>query len=315
MQRKIVVLGSSVALGSTGTGHQLAKVSWPRGLAAACAGPPAPCVVVNVSDEGCDSGDTIRRFGTAVPWGADVVIVALSLANEGLQHETLDPLMDGVVDRFLANLAHLALMIERRGAVPVIAGVYPFGRAGGGSRPGLGRGYTAPQHARLLRAHRTLMAWPSAPSSGYRHAIDFLSSVSDGTGLWRAEYAGNDPGHPNDAGHAAMASAVRVEELLAVAAAPGRPRNDPRVLVFGDGLTAGLHGNGNRLSPWGLALGQLLIGGGGGGGGTRVDVNGACGVGAAELAAARGATSQSDVCRCYFDGLGVRHFPAQFPPF
>ena len=314
--RKIVVVGSSVALGSTGTGHQLAKTSWPQGLAADLGGTGTTAAnatdgvaVVDVSEEGCDSADTIRRFGAVVPWDADVVIVALSLANEGLPYETLDLLMDGVVDRFLANLAHLALMIERRGAVPVIAGVYPFGRAGGGSRPGLGRAYTAPQHARLLRAHRTLMAWPSAPSSGYRHAIDFLSAVDDGTGLWRAEYAGNDAGHPNDAGHAAMARAVHVVELLAVAA-PSAGSVPRRVLAFGDGLTAGVHSGGNRLSPWGAALGRLIGGGGGGGGGSggddaRVDVNGACGAGAVELAAARGSANQCDSSRCIFDGLGV----------
>ena len=52
----------------------------------------------------------------------------------------------------------------------------------------------------LFAADATLKAWP------YKH-IDFLSAVSDASGHWRSGLDQND-GHPNDAGHAAMYSAI-----------------------------------------------------------------------------------------------------------
>ena len=112
-----------------------------------------------------------------------VVVIGLSLANEGLQRAAWWS-VEEVLQRYTKGLRRLARRVERAGATAVIGGVYPHGA------------YTPLQARVLFAADATLKAWP------YKH-IDFLSAVSDARGHWRSGLDQND-GHPNDAAHAAQ---------------------------------------------------------------------------------------------------------------
>lgn len=187
---KIVVIGSSVALGCSAWllkgwawhleqelhkkyGHQL----------------------VNVSQLGANVSTTIDRFGLVVTKEQpDVVIVALSLGNEGFAycppHERR-----AVQRRFESGLQQLVKMIRELGARPILGGVYPHGEY-------------SPEHYWLLRdTHNRMLNW-GVP------VLDWLAAVDDGQGRWK-EGTSFDPGHPNTEGHRLMyeATAIRLFEM------------------------------------------------------------------------------------------------------
>ena len=94
-----------------------------------------------------------------------------------------------------------------------------------------------------------------------------------------------------------MARGIHVDGLMAaVTATPSTPR-PARVLAFGDSLTAGYHNDGTSYAPWGPRLAELA--------GCRVDVNGASGMTAVDLARDTGQANATDVCMQLYDGLAV----------
>jgi lysophospholipase L1-like esterase len=280
---KIVIIGSSVAEGQCATTH-----GWVDLLRTRLAG---AAEVVNVSQSGCNTHSTIDRFSAVIPADADAVIVALALNNEGLPYTRSDKSMDNVAASFTGHLKHMGLMIERHGAVPIVCTPYPFG--GDDASAGALNG---PQYARLRTVHAEIMGWPESSNSPFRYAIDFLTATDDGEGHWSTGLSA-DPGHPNDAGHAAMAQAINVDELMAAVTATQLNTSSKRVLAFGDSLTAGFHNDGNSYAPWGPRLAGLI--------GCRVDVNGGSGKTAVDLARDVGKANAMDVCMQHYDGLAV----------
>ncbi|OLP17693.1 lipase [Leptolyngbya sp. 'hensonii'] len=180
---KIIIIGSSVALGCNAW---LLK-GWAYLLEQALHNQFGH-QVVNLSEIGANVSRTIDRFPlTIAPENPDIVIVSLSLGNEGLAHCAPHD-RRAVQRRFESGLQQLVKMIRELGAMPMLGGVYPNGDYG-------------PEHHWLLRdTHNRMLSW-GVP------IFDWLGVLDDGQGRWQDGLA-IDPAHPNSAGHRRMFEAI-----------------------------------------------------------------------------------------------------------
>ncbi|MCC5599983.1 DUF1796 family putative cysteine peptidase [Nostoc favosum] len=176
---KIVVIGSSVALG-----HKAWFLKGWVWLLAEALQQKYGHQLVNVSEVGANVSRTIARFGSVVtPEQPDIVIIALSLGNEGLAycppHERR-----AVQRRFESGLQQLVKMTRDIGAIPILGGVYP-------------NGDYSQEHYWLIRdTHNRMLSWGVT-------VLDWLATVDDGQGRWKAGIS-FDPAHPNTIGHSLM---------------------------------------------------------------------------------------------------------------
>lgn len=180
---KIVVIGSSVALGCNSWllrgwawhlkqalhknyGHQL----------------------VNLSEVGANVSTTIDRFPLVVPpEQPDIVIIALSLGNEGLAYCSPHQ-RKAVQRRFESGLQQLIKMTKELGAIPILGGLYPNGD------------YYSEHYLLLQETHKRMLSWGSP-------VLNWLASVDNGMGGWKVGTS-SDPAHPNMAGHRLMFEAI-----------------------------------------------------------------------------------------------------------
>ena len=177
-RHRLAIVGSSVALGWGSTNGN----SWARRLAMAL-GPDWE--VVNKSVAGNSSQNLLDRFDRdigAEHW--DAVIIALSLANEGILWFDADTVFQGYTNR----LGQLVQRVRGIGAVPVVTGAYPNNQ------------YTPLQYDYCRRFNRLLAAGEVA-------GIDFMGTVDDDAGHW-APGLFADAWHPNDQGHEEMLRAI-----------------------------------------------------------------------------------------------------------
>ncbi|MCC5640251.1 DUF1796 family putative cysteine peptidase [Nostoc sp. CHAB 5844] len=183
---KIVVIGSSVALG-----HKAWLLQGWVWLLEQALQQKYGHTVVNLSEVGANISRTIARFGSAVtPEQPDVVIIALSLGNEGLAycppHERR-----AVQRRFESGLQQLVKMTRKLGALPILGGVYPNGD------------YSFEHHWLLKETHNRILDW-GVP------VLDWLTVLDNGQGRWR-EGISFDPAHPNTIGHRLMYEAINLQ--------------------------------------------------------------------------------------------------------
>ncbi|MHC5599412.1 MAG: DUF1796 family putative cysteine peptidase [Nostoc sp.] len=176
---KIVVIGSSVALG-----HKAWFLKGWVWLLAQALQQKYGHKLVNVSEVGANVSRTIARFASVVtPEQPDIVIIALSLGNEGLAycrpHERR-----GVQRRFESGLQQLVKMTRDIGAIPILGGVYPNGD------------YSQEHYSLIRDTHNRMLSW-RVP------VLDWLAGVDDGQGRWKAGIS-FDPAHPNTFGHSLM---------------------------------------------------------------------------------------------------------------
>lgn len=175
---KLVIYGSSVASGAGATDYHgwayrlktvLEKRNW---------------TVVNKSIGGDSTTKLLARFNRdLLPEKPDVVIIALSLTNEGVMQSPGEAFAS-----YAANLRKLVQMCRHHGIVPIISNAYP------------NNAYT-PTHYDLLRKFNDeLNSWPVA-------SLDFMGTVDDGEGHWQAE-CWKDGAHPNELGHEEMFHAI-----------------------------------------------------------------------------------------------------------
>lgn len=183
---KIVVIGSSVALG-----HKAWLLKGWVWLVEQALQQKDGHRVVNVSEVGANVSRTIARFGSVVtPEQPDVVIIALSLGNEGLAycapHERR-----AIQRRFESGLQQLIKMTRKLGALPILGGVYP-------------NGDYSPEHHWLLKDTNNRMLNWGVP------VLDWLATLDNGQGRWR-EGISFDPAHPNTIGHRLMYEAIDLQ--------------------------------------------------------------------------------------------------------
>ena len=210
---KIMILGSSVAMGCSawllqGWAYHLGQVLKQT----------YGHEVINCSSLGANVTATIERFAdVVVPQQPDMVIIALSLGNEGLAY-CAPHHRRAVQRRFESGLQQLVKMVRAIGAQPVIAGLYPHGD------------YTA-EHGWLLHdTHARLPTW-NVPM------LDWLSVLDNGQGAWRSGLS-FDVGHPNTLGHQKMYAAIDLN-LFALGGQQMQqqyPVQKQKVKVFADGV-------------------------------------------------------------------------------
>ncbi len=174
--KRIVVFGSSVAYGTGATnnqgwGYKLGEYVTANGW-----------TFNNVSIGGNTTVNLINRFYTdVVPLQPDVVIIGLSLANEGILNSTGK---EGIFDQYISNIFRLVDMCRQQCFKVIVGGTYP------------NNSYTSVEYNYIKQADKFLQ-------SSQIPYINFLGSVDDGTGKWRSGMF-SDGGHPNDVGHTAM---------------------------------------------------------------------------------------------------------------
>ncbi|MBD1913914.1 MULTISPECIES: DUF1796 family putative cysteine peptidase [unclassified Leptolyngbya] len=180
---KVVVLGSSVALG-----HKAWMMDgWASKLEQALHQEYGH-QLVNLSELGADVSRTIARFPSVVtPERPDIVVIALSLGNEGFAFCPPGK-RQAVQQHFEIGLQQLIKMTWEIGARPILGGVYPHGAY-------------SPEHYRLLKETQQRMVSWGIP------VLDWLEAVEDGQGRWKSG-ASYDPAHPNTYGHQLMFEAI-----------------------------------------------------------------------------------------------------------
>ncbi|XGB42206.1 MAG: SGNH/GDSL hydrolase family protein [Nodosilinea sp. LVE1205-7] len=178
-----MVLGSSVALGCSA--WLLRGWAWHLGRALQ---QHYGHQLVNLSEIGTNVSSTIARFSqVVVPQQPDMVIIALSLGNEGLASSSPQQYR-AIQRRFENGLQQLVKLVREIGAVPILGAVYPNG------------GYSSEHYQLLQETHQRLLTW-GIP------LLDWLGAVDDGTGRWQSGL-GFDPAHPNTDGHYQMYEAI-----------------------------------------------------------------------------------------------------------
>lgn len=185
--RKIVVLGSSVALGQgsptyTGWASRLGSALAARGY-----------TLVNKSIAGNNVAACIERFyRDVVPETPGTVIIGLSIANEGLIGSSNKA---QVYNTFVAGIRRLVAMCREMGYKVIVTGTYP------------NNDYTATDYMYALQANQEF------ENEDFQF-INFMGTVDDGTGKW-APSTFTDGGHPSDAGHLFMYGAFDVSSFAA----------------------------------------------------------------------------------------------------
>jgi lysophospholipase L1-like esterase len=144
--------------------------------------------LINVAEVGANVSSTIARFNSVVaPENPDIVIIALSLGNEGLAH-CFPHQRRAVQRRFESGLQQLIKMTRELGAEPILGGVYPHGE------------YAIEHYELLQETHRHMVSW-DVP------VLNWLAALDDGQGRWKAGIT-FDPAHPNTIGHRLMYEAI-----------------------------------------------------------------------------------------------------------
>ncbi len=180
---KVVVIGSSVALGCSA--WLLRGWAWHLGRALQ---QRYGHQLVNVSEIGTNVGSTIARFSqVVVPEQPDIVIIALSLGNEGLASSPPHQYR-AIQRRFENGLQQLVKLVREAGALPMLGAVYP------------NSGYSSQQYRLLQETHQRLLTW-GIP------VLDWWAALEDGKGRWKPTLE-FDLAHPNSDGQYQMYEAI-----------------------------------------------------------------------------------------------------------
>lgn len=200
--QEVVILGSSVAFG-VGAAVQSQAWAWRlddllENQSPIVTGSNISWQVENASVSGDNTARVISRFQNDVATAhtdANVVVIGLSLANEGLVGAS-NP--QAVFDSFKTGVTQIIDRCRAEGFYPIVSLAYPH------------NDYTAAEYGYLKKMNLLLNTW-DIPS------INFLGAIDDGAGHWAA---GNfsDSGHPNSIGHGEMFSAVVPSLFDAIAA-------------------------------------------------------------------------------------------------
>ncbi len=179
----VVVIGSSVAVG-----HKAWLLEGWAELLGETLQQKYGHRLINVAEVGANVSRTIARFPQVVATQPpDIVIIALSLGNEGLAHCAPRD-RRAVQRRFESGLQQLVKMTRALGARPILGGVYPH------------NDYVAEHYVLLQETHQRMLRW-GVP------VLDWLAAVDNGAGRWRSGIS-FDPAHPNTLGHRVMYEAI-----------------------------------------------------------------------------------------------------------
>ncbi|NJL81776.1 MAG: lipase [Chloroflexaceae bacterium] len=181
--QKILVVGSSVAMGCSA--WMLRGWAW---LLGQTLGQKYGHHLVSRCVLGANVAMTLQRLPALLAQEQpDLVIIALSLGNEGLAYCSPGD-RQAVQDRFERGLQKLLQLSRAMGIKPVLGGVYPHDN------------YGPEQYQRLRETQARMLSW-DVP------VLDWLAVLDDGTGRWRRSLS-FDAAHPNSEGHRLMYEAI-----------------------------------------------------------------------------------------------------------
>jgi lysophospholipase L1-like esterase len=180
-RKKLMVIGSSVAFGQGATANN----GWANKLGVDLVA--RGWVFKNHAIPGNSTTAVINRFYTdVVPENPDVLIIALSLQNEGIMVSDKET----VYNSFKSGLKKLALMCKQQGIIPVIASTYPS------------NDYTSVEYKYIQQINKELDSWGVI-------GINMLGALDNLAGNFVAgSFA--DGLHPNDVGHQEMYKSVPI---------------------------------------------------------------------------------------------------------
>lgn len=213
--KTIAVLGSSVARGwvtsyeakqdlLNGYAFRLERLLKPQGWK-----------VVNISNPGDDTKDVLARIERdLIPTSANIVIIGLSMSNEGLE-TAKNP--DRVLESYERGLKKIIEVCRKNGIAPVVGLCYPNDN------------YDAKHYAAIkeMNARINTLDVPS---------INFLGPVDNGSGGWVDGYT-FDLDHPDDVGHQAMFHAIvpsLFDAMLAGKPTPTPVKSSAHITVKGE---------------------------------------------------------------------------------
>lgn len=176
----VAVFGSSVAKGYV-VGGDLTNGSYTAAYAGRLTEllEPQGWSVTNLSVPGNDTAAALARFDSdLVPVDPDIVLIGLSLGNEGLA-KSIRPEVE--FNTFAAGMSNLIERCRSLGAVPAVTLVYP------------NSGYSQSDYE-LVRRMNLLMNSREVPS------VNLLGALDDGAGQWVDGYRA-DALHPNIHGY------------------------------------------------------------------------------------------------------------------
>jgi PKD repeat protein/lysophospholipase L1-like esterase len=186
-----VILGSSVALGWKASGYY-----WNRYINGSASNSYGALLtqsmgtngwwVMNKSVAGDATPNVIGRFSRDVPVGADEILIALSLGNEGLP-DSDHP--QAICDQFFAGITNLIAMSRQNGSIPLLGCIYP-------------RDDFSPSEYGYVKNMVLRLNTLGVPNA------NFLGATDDGHGHWVRSLGAGDGLHPNDAGHYEMYLAI-----------------------------------------------------------------------------------------------------------
>lgn len=182
--RKVVVYGSSVALGYGSEPNVYNRGSYTNGYAGLITAllTQNGWAVTNISIGGQVTSNGLARFEPELePLHPGYVLVGYSLANEGFVGSK-NPIE--LTNRFISNLAKLIPLCRSNDISPVLGLTYAHG------------GYSAKEYQYGKDVNLVLNSW-DVPS------INLLGALDDGSGHWAADYF-HDAWHPNNAGYREM---------------------------------------------------------------------------------------------------------------
>jgi len=136
---------------------------------------------MNRSIAGNNTTDVIQRFSNDVPRHVDVILIGLSLGNEGLAGS---PNPQAVYNHFLAGISNLVWLTYQNGSLPLLGGVYPRDQ------------FDSTDYVYLKNMVLQFNTF-NIPS------INFLGATDNGHGHWIPSMD-TDGLHPNDFGHDEM---------------------------------------------------------------------------------------------------------------
>lgn len=185
--KRVTVIGSSVPAGVGASGNY----GYMQRLATALAADPYNYTFANVSIGGNRTTDVINRFyADVLPTDPDIVIIALSLGNEGLQGASDK---DALCRSYIANMLKLANMATQIGCKVLLMGAYPR------------NDYSATDYKYLKQTSQIL-------ENSKVPYLNLLGAIDDGNGHWR-DGMWADALHPNDTGHESMFRAIPLSLL------------------------------------------------------------------------------------------------------
>lgn len=122
------------------------------------------------------------------PTDPKIVVLGLSLGNEGIRTPKTDAGRIRIVEQYRSRLLALADSLHRQGIKPVIVNCYAHSY------------FYQEEYSSTKRMNQHINTWPY-PS------VNVLGAIDDGTGKWVEGFV-NDPWHPNTAGHEEMYLAI-----------------------------------------------------------------------------------------------------------